>query len=318
MNDSSPTSAARPGAGAPAGLDSTTLDRQWLIRIIPIILLVLGFAVWALADALWVYPARGARAASYLELQYLREWSRGNKVTPPGVHDPRADRRTLEGRVDRSTFDQARLDWLDALATIGRLKPEFTAIPRGTSAVDPKVEAVRDVNERIAALEKLWSTPEGQPVRGPDPLNSYDIPFQWLILVLCGGIGIYLLVSFVRAVTSPYRFDHATLTLHVPGGATLRPSDLQDVDKRDWSKYLIYLQIKPDVPRIGGTEMTMRVGRYLKLEDWINAMERAAFPERAQEAVKDAGADGAAASPGSPESPGSSAPPVPREPTPAP
>lgn len=87
------------------------------------------------------------------------------------------------------------------------------------------------------------------------------------------------------------------------------PSDLADVDSCRWDKFIVYLKIKDGHPRLGGAEIKFDTYRHGKIEDWILAMERTAFPERvAEEEAAAARAKERAARPRPPSPPRASRP----------
>ncbi len=70
------------------------------------------------------------------------------------------------------------------------------------------------------------------------------------------------------------------MTLGLPGGHSLTPADLTDVDKRKWDKFFVSLVVKPGHATLGGKEVALDLLRYEPLEDWVLEMEKAAFPDR--------------------------------------
>ncbi|MEL7472360.1 MAG: hypothetical protein AAGK04_03515, partial [Planctomycetota bacterium] len=164
---------------------------------------------------------------------------------------------------------QVRYTWLDALAIIGRLNADSAVAlndsPRG----------------RLDALQETW----GEDAQTPGRLASFDIPSQWLILIVCWGIALWLLMIFVPAVLRKYKWDPASKRLHLPGGATLVPSDIAEFDKRKWEKFLVFLRIGEGHESLGGKELKLDLYRHNPLESWILEMERIAFPEQASESA---------------------------------
>lgn len=267
---------ARDPAGdlGPGGLRVTKPGRTWLIKTVIMTIALIGFGCWALYDAVSLYPARGAKYAEFAEYQYLQLASQQNAMRSAAVREPTAafetlnEERKLLGLEGLSDLERARYAWLDALRTIGRLNEDSVK-----SAND-------DPRARLAELATKWET-----ANTPKPLAAYDIPSQWIILVVCWGLGFWLLSILLKVLTTKYRWDASELCLHLPGGATLTPDDLEEIDKRKWDKFLVFLKIKSEHSRLGGKELRLDLYRHDPLESWILEMERVAFPEEAAESA---------------------------------
>ena len=59
------------------------------------------------------------------------------------------------------------------------------------------------------------------------------------------------------------------LLLPLPDRSILEPSDLKEVDKRKWHKFLVHLAIKDGHANHGGKRLKIDLYRYQNLEDWI-------------------------------------------------
>ncbi len=99
---------------------------------------------------------------------------------------------------------------------------------------------------------------------------------------MCWGFALYLIVLWVRVAAKTYTWDAAHQQLGLPGGASLVPTDLADVDKRKWHKFFVTLEINDTHPKLAGQGVTLDLYRYVPLEEWVLEMERTRFPERAQ------------------------------------
>jgi len=65
-----------------------------------------------------------------------------------------------------------------------------------------------------------------------------------------------LLLFWVGLVSSRrYRWEPESRTLTLLSGEKITPSDLADVDKRKWDKFLVFLRIRDDHPTLGGREI---------------------------------------------------------------
>ncbi len=278
-------------------MDRTTLHKPWLFKIVVMTVVVLGFGSWGLFDALVAYPKRGADSASFLEREYLAAADQADREEPGvmlrteqagdtqrgvSLADPAAElKRLAQGDVRKSIDEDAknpssrqtlraqmllaRERWLTALSRIGELRPERTTFE------DPRA--------KLAELTTLWQT---RP--RPSPLASYDIPSQWIIAGACYVWGAYLLWLFATVASKSYRWDAEEQRLTLPGGASLVPADLAEVDKRKWDKFIVSLMVKPGHERLGGQAVKVDTYRYAKLEDWILEMEAAAFPDTVEPA----------------------------------
>lgn len=264
----------------------TTINRKWTIKMVVIGLVLVGFGIWGWIDAAVVYPRRGYVAASWLEYQYLDLFSRSR---PPldaraGVADPAAELQRLERTaIDRGSLepvDKALAEWLDQLSIVGRLDgPSATAIPR----TDFRGEQVTDARARLNELSKQW-TESGEQRQSPSKLSFWDIPVQWLIMVVGLAIGSYMFLLIFRVRSKSYGWDASQMRLTLPTGESLTPADLEDVDKRKWHKFFVTLKVKASHAQLGGKAIELDLLRYEPLEAWVLEMEKAAFPDRAEPA----------------------------------
>jgi hypothetical protein len=264
----------------------TTINRKWTIKMVVIGIVLIGFGIWGLLDAAWIYPRRGYVASSWLEFQYLDLFSREK---PPldgraGVADPAAEferlTRTKAERGSLDPVDAALLEWLDQLQVVGKLDgPLATAIPRS----DFRGEEVTDARSRLELLTKQWNE-GGEKKQTPSKLSFWDIPVQWLIMVAGLALGVYMFLLILRVRSKSYAWEPDAMQLTLPGGATLVPGDLEDVDKRRWHKFFVTLKVKMGHPQLGGRGVELDLLRYEPLEAWVLEMEKAAFPDRIEEA----------------------------------
>lgn len=263
-----------------AEVEQTTLRRSWRNKMLIICVVLIAFGGWGLLDAVWIYPARGEKVAELREYQHLKQvkeqWSGARlRANDAGVADPaeRLDElrdikreRALEGR------EASEEAWLIALSRIGRLTPDATTYTDG--------DALRDPNTRLDELSTKWSTITNQP----KPLSSYDIPVQWVIMAVAWGFAAYIIFLMVRTASKKWTWQPDTMTLKMPGGHEIAPSDLEDIDKRKWSKYYVSLIVKPEHASLGGQAVEVDLYRRSKIESWVLAMEAKAFPDRADQA----------------------------------
>lgn len=274
----------------PLDLTRTRLSGRWLRKMGLFLLLLIGFGIWGLYDALVAYPDRGENAASYRLYQYLEAADEAHGFAlplgvPEGVTPPE-HRRDIRSRFDdlRRTIknagagardaqaELAMLAWLDSLSTLGRLKPE--RVDSDLSAEPPR--------DLLASLRAEWDAKDA-----PKPLSSYDIPVQWLFAAVGLGGGLWLGLHMVGVARKCYGWERPTMTLTLPDGSTLTPDQVAEFDKRKWDKFLFFFKIKPDHPSLGGRELKLDLYQYVPLEEWTVAMHKHARPED----YEDEGAD---------------------------
>lgn len=245
-----------------SGPGVTRLAPKWLGKQILFILVVTGFAIWALADAVYIYPKRGAEAAEFLKLQYLKAALAPGVLEKVGVEDPAAELASLnaKARTELTQVQRLRAEWLEALRNAGKLEASRTALT--------------DARGEMEALEKRFTTTQG----APKPLSKLDIPVQWAIMVVCATVSGVMIVVLLRALSTKYRYDAASQTLTLPGGVTLTPSDIEVFDKRKWDKFLIFLKVKAGAHPLSGQEVRLDLLRHVPLEDWVLEMEKTVFP----------------------------------------
>jgi hypothetical protein len=263
--------------------------RRWALKMWVFILVLIGFGFWALYDATVLYPARQRDVISFREYNYLQllRDAGGVRLDSAGIDDPAAELRRLEARRrDNGSvgpIDNALYEWLAALAVLNELDgPRHTAIPR---------PGVPDARTRLAELTQRWTLASGEQRKSPKPLTRWDIPSQWVILAVCWAAAAWMIALFIRTARERYLWEPATLRLTLPDGSSLTPQDLEDVDKRKWDKFLVFLKVKPGHERLGGREVRLDLYRHDLLESWVLEMERAAFPDRAEKPRESAPAE---------------------------
>ncbi|MBL8764141.1 MAG: hypothetical protein JNM07_07720 [Phycisphaerae bacterium] len=294
---------------AAEGARTTTLNKKWWIKIVIFLVVLAGFGVWGLADALYFYPERGRVDARYQLKAYLEEAERTNQMSFTSVSDPAAEYAKLdaaskdlrvaqsrgrnlllesqadtpEGRrarlelakLSEDMLRAARLDWLYSLRLVG------ACVPAGTVLDQPE--------KTLAELREYFS--KHAP---PKPLNAYDIPLQWVIVVV-GLVGAaWVGLNFIRAARTSFRYDPSSHTLTVPDGRAVTPADVKEFDKRKWDKFFVTLHLKD-----GSAPLKLDLLKFTSLEEWILEMERIAFPESAKASAGQGGEDAAKEEPAS-------------------
>ncbi|MFG0282786.1 MAG: hypothetical protein ACF8R7_00040 [Phycisphaerales bacterium JB039] len=259
----------------PLSQTRTRLHRRWLLKMTLGTIALIAIGLWGLYDATIKYPQRGERHAEYMEWQYLQAEKDRAGLSLAGAADPEAELRDLSAMSGESLGQNPELDaklgWLQSLRTIGRLDAKHTTYGR---------EGRPSAADRLRALTEKWNTSSA-----PKALAAYDLPLQWAICV--GGFALagWLIALFVKVGSKTYRWDPETRALTLPGGATLKPEDLEDLDKRKWHKFLVTLKVRQEHAQLGGRQVRLDLYRYTPLEEWVLEMERIRFPERAEDAA---------------------------------
>lgn len=254
------------------------VSRKWTLKMIAIAVFLGGFGLWGLYDAMVAYPKRGERASEFLEFQYLENYK---QARPPldnraGFADPANELQRLRGATTGDLADRAAKTWLESLVLIGRLGPAATAIPR----TDFRGTKVDDAESRLKDLAQRYTT--GGQSKAPSPLSKWDIPVQWLIMAVGVGLGLWMLVLIAKVKAKTFTFEPGTMRLGLPDGTSFVPGDVEDFDKRKWHKFYVTVKIKPEHKDLGGKNVELDLLRYEPVEEWVLAMERAAFPDRVE------------------------------------
>ncbi len=263
------------------------LNPKWTIKLSIITFFVIGFGALGLYDAVIKYPERGQRYADWAKMQYLDAakaagseefglFERKSSIPDPvaefkQLSDPDRRQQNLVDAANqsspnqlRSTMRNARYDWLKGLKTIGQLTPENTII--------------EFPNDELTALKARW----GSTSSIPRPLKGYDIPSQWAIMVVCWAIGLWMLLNIIKVIGQKYSWDAKSMTLTIPGSISITPQNLEEVDKRKWDKFIVFLKLNDSHPTHAGKEIKVDTYQHALVEDWILAMEAKA--EGSQEA----------------------------------
>lgn len=250
-------------------MQQTRLSRRWLMKIAIFLAASSGLGLWGLYDATIAYPVRGQAYAQYMEYQYLKELDRARMlellVLP--VHDPDETLSELKKQKDvlertraiaeasGDSFKKAQADaglnmlqWLQSLKLIGELSLERCNID------NPR--------RRLSVLAARWQARDQ-----PKPLSGFDIPMQWGFVIVGFGLAGYLLLLVAMVGSKKYRYDSDAKRLTFPGGASITPGDIEDINKRKWDKFIV--QIKS-----GGRWRKLDLLRYDPLEEWFLEMEK--------------------------------------------
>ncbi len=258
------------------------LNSRWIFKLLVITLVVFAVGAWGLWDASSVYPKRGIRYADWAKWQYLEQAKKANaedfgvfiresSVTNPAEEFERLSvtetktRNILDSsnssslRNLRASMMNTRYNWLEALKVVGRLDAEHTAIGSPQNELD--------------VLKTKWQSAGSVP----KPLHTLDLIVQWMIMAVCWSIALYMFLHMLKVRSKKYAWKASSMTLTLPGGASITPADLEEVDKRKWDKFIVFLKIKSSHPQLGGKEISVDTYQHNLIEDWVLAMEEKAF-----------------------------------------
>lgn len=283
---------------------TTRLGRNWLIKTVIFLVLLLGFGAWGLVDALVIYPRRGQADAAFKLTRHLQAAQAAGMLTTTDLKaaDPAATLEELRQRIPelqsraavsgpearRDEFLRTRITWLESLGLMWDLNAQPKLLeteagpPSRTLYYDPAegqgfavaLDGSRSTLTPMDLLTKLG--PRLSTTNPPRPLSPFDLPVQWLFVVIGFGGGAYMIVVIIRAASKRFAWEPQTQTLTLPGGKSFTPADLKELDKRLWHKFFVTAHLHD------GTSHKLDLLRYVPLEDWVLTMERTAFPETAE------------------------------------
>lgn len=251
---------------------TTRLNQKWMFKMLLFLVFLAGLGVWAAVDAFWIYPAQGRHHADYALGQYLECLGKeGRLLSGASVEDPAAELAALEAAnaIEARTCESIKQAWLqslsriESLAALTRSNKEAIAKAGGTAGVNTDT-IFSDPQSTLDALKLRLGTQNA-----PKPLAAYDIPLQYIFMLVGFGGAVWLAVFMSRCRGTSYSYDSAEHRLFMPGGRSFVPAEIAEVDKRDWHKYFVYLTLND-----GSKEMKFDLLRYSPLEDWILEMEK--------------------------------------------
>ena len=274
------TSSAASPVSSSSDVVTSSIHRPWLIKMVIGVVVVIAFGLWGLYDAMVAYPALGKASAEHAQWKYLQVAKSNGQISgTTEIADPEKTFAEVSAKAPRTDLEQAQYVWLLALSRLGHLKPEYTRID--------------SPNSRLDELTQKWNTSDQ-----PKALEAFDMPLQWGIVIGGFGFGVWFLWNIVASSAKRYTWEPATATLTLPGGRRVAPSDLADVDKRNWHKYFCSLVFTD-----GSAPVDLDVLKYTGLEEWVLTMERIRFPERAEAEAAAEEADAAAPAASAEEAP---------------
>jgi len=267
----------------------TKPNRPWVLKMGLFLLVLVAMGSWFLYDATVAYPKRGWNDVSYRLWVYLDTSDEAMRLTMRdlSLDDPKAAFERLKerrGEQQLGAVEAARYEWLRALYAVGALDAETT---EALLVDDPRTPQVTDgPQSRLDELAAIWEGPNARTT--PAPLASWDIAVQWIIAIACFAGVALLLIHILRTVRVRYGWDPEAKRLYLPDGSTIVAEDLEDVDKRLWHKFIVFLKIKDGHEKHAGEELKLDLYQHAMLEGWVLELERTAFPDRAEEEKSEA------------------------------
>ncbi len=243
---------------------TTSISRKWLVKMVIFMVALAGLGAWGAADAWIVYPARGEKHAKFMLRDYLGAMRDAGRLSAASVPDPATELARLRTDGTSTDAEAARLGWLTSLSRIHNLTQEEQAM----ASVGPGEDALTvfaNPRQRLSDLETELGT---QNV--PSALSAYDIPFQYLLVLLGFGGSLAMVVFLIRVAARKFSWDPGEHRLTLPDGRSFTPEQITKVDKRDWHKYFIHLTVEGE-----GFDKEVRLDllRFVPLEQWVLEME---------------------------------------------
>lgn len=249
----------------------TSLNRRWLFKMAMILLLTGGLGIWGAYDGLYLYPKRGIEDAEFKLKLYLEASEKAAMLFQSSVDDPAAELDELRAKHRDITtapeLDRAKYLWLSSVslvASLDRLAEENSAGGGPATALTPT--RFPDPGATLAALRKKWD--QKSP---PVALSAFDIPVQYVFMVVGIGAAAWLILHIARSARMKYRYDPASGRLTLPSGKSFVPTDIDDIDRRLWHKFYVTIKLLPEA---GADEVRLDLLRFTPLEEWFLNMEK--------------------------------------------
>lgn len=270
---------------AQGGERTTSLNRRWVLKMCAFLLAMLVLGVWGAYDAFWLYPQRGLDSAEYLQMKYLEEANKMGTASLAGVKAPKTELMRLRETEPAVGVELARMRWLEALSLVRNLDKIEAQLAAG-EAVDPGPDtSMPNGSAKLEELTRKWSS-KTQPAA----LSAFDIPVQYLFVVIGLGLSAYIVVFLAKCSRTKFRYEPGTMRLTMPDGRSFVPADIEEVDRRLWHKFFVEMKVK------GLGTVKLDLLRYAPLEEWFLEMEKASPgyvpPETEEAEVEEAAKEG--------------------------
>lgn len=253
------------------GWRRTTINPRWMVKFVIFFVIAFGIGLWGAFDAFVAYPARGQFDAEWKLRLYLEQAESSSRMFDANVVDPAAELDRLRNRPDteRTPLEVVRLEWLEALALVESLD----AIAQENALAQAKQQA----GEPFDDTETFFANPTGtlaalttahSTASTPKPLSQFDIPVQYLIMGAGLIVSLWIVFHVVKTRRVSYAYEPSTMTLELPDGRKITPAMIEDVDKRQWHKFLVTLHFVDDAK---SAKLDLLV--HVPLEEWVLEME---------------------------------------------
>lgn len=256
--------------------------RYWIKQVI-IIVVVAALGVWGFYDGFMLYPKQAVRFAQWAEWEYL-DFLRnppagavGANLGVASIPDPQETFERLGNpgyNRNPESVDDVRGNWLDALAIVNHLDPQYTTYPRENE----EEGAVGSAFERHGQLQETWGNVDR--ANAPKRRSRFDIMAQYPIFLVGLGLALYFTYGLIRAVATRYSWDPASKRITLPGGIEVTPDQIAEFDKSQWHKFYVLLHLTQEHPTHAGKTIKVDLYRHQPVEEWILEMERERFPEQ--------------------------------------
>ena len=150
------------------------------------------------------------------------------------------------------------------------------------AAVEHLVRDMDDPRDIFRDLDDKWKSSSS-----PKPLAAYDIMMQWVIALSGFAGAAFMIALFANVARQRYTFDYDSLTLALPDGTTVKPTDIDVFDKRKWHRFIVFLKLTQSHDKLGGKELRLDLLRYSPLETWVKQMFKEAHPDEYRESFPD-------------------------------
>lgn len=259
---STPDSPAVPGKPGPDGTLVTTLNKRWVMKMGIFFLAMMVLGVWGALDAFWIYPKRGFEFAEYRQKEYLEAADKAGAIVTASVERPADALRAFESAPPNGDVEIAKRRWLEALKIVVNLEKLEDQIAAGQSPAYST--SMPEPRKRLEELAKKW-----QNRTQPNALSQFDIPVQYLFMIIGLGLAGYIVVFLLRCSTQKFVYRPAEHRLTLPNGRSFVPTDIDEIDRRLWHKFYVHLKLTDASP-----EIKLDLLRFWPLEDWFLDMER--------------------------------------------
>lgn len=253
---------------------TATLRRGWVIKCLVMAFVGIGLGIWGTADAFWIYPDRGRLHAQFMLRDYLQvHIDERVPLSRAEVEDPAAELARLDSAPPQTQVEAARSLWLTSLSRLYGDLSGLTAENRAELDArdnDPAHEwqSTRTLfADTDATLDQLNNELAGERI--PKPLAFYDIPSQYLFIIFGFGWGLFQLALFAKVAGQKFTWEPAERALTFPDGLRITPADVEELDKRKWDKFIVFVQFNDERP-----ERKVDLYRHEQLEPWLLEVEK--------------------------------------------